>query len=434
MENGDTIKLYLKDKSEKEGVLMPSHNSDALILKLKNGYNIGFKKTEIKKIEVIKKNSSKEIKLKEHPSNKSLMNILILHTGGTIASKVSYTTGAVSPLTKPEELLQQVPELKNIANISSKLVKTMFSDDLRFKHFQELGEAINKEINKYNGIIVGMGTDNLAVAASALSFILENPQIPILFVGSQRSSDRGSSDAALNLISASYFITNSSFKGVAICMHESSEDTSCLILPATKTKKLHSSRRDAFKVINDKPIARVNYKNNEIKFFKAKEDYPQDYKFKPKMEEKVALLKVHVNMHPDQFLLYKNYKGLILEGTGLGHAPINEIDEQTKVHKKIYAALKELSKSTIIVMTSNTLFGRINMNVYETGRKLQEIGIISGEDMLSETALVKLSWLLANEKDPKELISKNLRGEINHRIEYEDDFLDPQKTANFDKI
>src|SRR3989344_2069277 len=388
MENGDLIKVFLTDKSEKEGVLMPSHDK----------------------------------------------NVLILHTGGTISSRVSYISGAVSSITKPEELIQQIPELKDIVNISSKLIKNMFSDDLRFKHFQEIGESINKEIKKYDGIIIGMGTDNLAVAACALSFILENPQIPILLVGSQRSSDRGSSDATLNLISACYFIANSNFKGVAICMHESSEDTSCLILSATKTKKLHSSRRDAFKIINDKPIARINYKNNEVKFFKHKENYPREYKFKPKMEEKVALLKIHVNMQSEQFLLYKNYKGLVLEGTGLGHAPINETDKPTKIHKKIYLALKELSKNTVIVMTSNTIFGRINMNVYDTGRRLQEIGIISGEDMLPETALIKLSWLLANEKNPKELITKNLRGEINSRIEYEEDFLDQQKTIKFDKI
>src|SRR3989344_6049134 len=180
MENGDLIKVFLTDKSEKEGVLMPSHDK----------------------------------------------NVLILHTGGTISSRVSYISGAVSSITKPEELIQQIPELKDIVNISSKLIKNMFSDDLRFKHFQEIGESINKEIKKYDGIIIGMGTDNLAVAACALSFILENPQIPILLVGSQRSSDRGSSDATLNLISACYFIANSNFKGVAICMHESSEDTS----------------------------------------------------------------------------------------------------------------------------------------------------------------------------------------------------------------
>src|SRR3989344_5990907 len=300
MENGDTINIKLKDNSIKEGILMPSQNKDIIVLKLKNGYNIGFNKKEIKKINLIKKNEKKELKFESLKENNTMKNILILHTGGTIASKISYKTGAVSNLTKPEELLSQIPELKETANIKSKFVKNIASDDLRFKHFQELGQIIDKEIDNTDGIIIGMGTDNLTSASCALSFILENPQIPILLVGSQRSSDRGSSDAALNLISAAYFIANSNFKGVAICMHESSEDTSCLILSATKTKKLHSSRRDAFKIINDKPIARINYKNNEVKFFKHKENYPREYKFKPKMEEKVALLKIHVNMQSEQ--------------------------------------------------------------------------------------------------------------------------------------
>ena len=432
MENGDTINIKLKDNSIKEGILMPSQNKDIIVLKLKNGYNIGFNKKEIKKINLIKKNEKKELKFESLKENNTMKNILILHTGGTIASKISYKTGAVSNLTKPEELLSQIPELKEIANIKSKFVKNMASDDLRFKHFQELGQIIDKEIDNTDGIIIGMGTDNLTSASCALSFILENPQIPILLVGSQRSSDRGSSDAALNLISAAYFIANSNFKGVAICMHESSEDTSCLILPSCKTKKMHSSRRDAFKAINTNPIAKIN--NKEIKFFEYKEEYSKNYKFKPKMEEKVGILKIHINMNPEEFLIYKNYKGLILEGTGLGHAPISEIDSYTKIHKKIFNTLKEISKKTTIVMCTNTVFGRVNMNVYEPGRRLLEIGIISGEDMLPETALIKLSWLLANEKNVKELIRKNLRGEINQRIEYEDNFLDEKKIGNFDKI
>jgi glutamyl-tRNA(Gln) amidotransferase subunit D len=127
-------------------------------------------------------------------------------------------------------------------------------------------------------------------------------------------------------------------------------------------------------------------------------------------------------MLPDEFKLYKKYKGLVIEGTGLGHMPLDAIDKCTRVHKKIRKVLKEVVDSgCVVVMTSSCLFGRVNMNVYSKGRDLQEIGVISGEDMLPETAFVKLAWLLGNyEKDEvKKLIGKNLRGEINDKTSFD---------------
>ena len=244
-------------------------------------------------------------------------------------------------------------------------------------------------------------------------------------VGSQRSSDRGSSDAYLNLLSASLFIAKTDFADVALCMHENLNDKTCLILPACKTRKLHTSRRDAFKVVNDKPIAIVNYKTKDINFLK--EDYTKKggkLIIEDKFEEKVGLIKVTVNMNSKQFKAYHGYKGLIIEGTGLGHIPLDVIDKETKEHNNIKKELKKLAKNTLIVMTSQCLFGRVNMNVYSKGRELQEIGVFSGEDILPEVAFVKLAWLLGNysKNEAKELIGKNLRGEINDNLGKE--FLD----------
>ncbi len=206
-------------------------------------------------------------------------------------------------------------------------------------------------------------------------------------------------------------------------------DDYCNIFPATKTRKLHTSRRDAFKPVNDKIIAKVNYKTQHIEFIKHdyhKRDKNKKLIIKPKMEEKVALLKLHVNMFAKQFEVFKGYKGLILEGTGLGQSPLDVIDNITKPHKEIRNAIKSLVKSgTSIVMTSQCIFGSVNLNVYSKGRDLQELGVIPGKDMLAETALVKLSWLLANhpKKDIAKLISTNLHGEINPRLLAEEEFI-----------
>src|SRR3989338_5220555 len=268
-----------------------------------------------------------------------------------------------------------------------------------------------------------MGTDNLAVASAAMAFITESTPIPIIFVGAQRSSDRGSSDAAVNLTCAAAFIAKSDFAGVATCMHENMSDNDCLILPACKTYKLHTSRRDAFRPINTTAIARVNYESKSVTMLTSdyqRKDKNRKLVLKPKMEEKVGLLKIHINMFPEQFSFFKGYKGLVIEGTGLGHTPGQAPNELAAIHKKIYPAIKSVIDSgCVVVMTSQCLYGRVQMHVYDKGTDLTSLGVIPGEDMLANTALMKLSWLLANypKKEAKALIAKNLRGEITERTE-----------------
>lgn len=434
---GDKVKIVTK-KGEETGRLMPSSDKNTIIIKLDNGYNIGFEKKEVSKMVVVEKAASSIKKEKEVSKNTLLPKIVVLHTGGTIASKVDYRTGGVVSSFSPAELLSLFPELKDLANIESELVAQMWSDDLRFSHISLLAATVEKHAKKkVKGIIIGMGTDNLAVAAAGLSFMLEKINLPVIFVGSQRSSDRGSSDAAMNIICAAEFISQTDFCGVGICLHENSSDENCLIFPACKTYKLHTSRRDAFKAVNATALARVSYKDRKVDFLQK--DYPRSEKkseikilIKPKMEDKVGLLKIHINMMPEQFEFFaeKKYKGLVIEGTGLGHTPGQVPNHEAAIHKKIYPALKKLIDSgCIVVMTSQCLFGGVNMNVYDKGRDLLELGVIPGKDMLANTALVKLSWLLSNYKkeEARKMISQNLRGEINERLNYYPKFVQLEK-------
>jgi len=431
MKPGDKVKILTQDK-EYEGTLMPSlqeTGKDTYILKLKNGYNIGIEKKTVKKTTVLKEYIPAKNKKDKIEQDNSLPTISILHTSGTIASKIDYRTGAVYSSFSPEDLLKMFPELSKIANFRSNLISNMWSDDLRFKHFEVIAKAVQKEIKKgCQGIILGMGTDNLAVASAAMSFILEDIPIPLIFVGAQRSSDRGSSDAAMNLICAAEFITKTDFSGVAICMHEHSSDDTCAILPACKTYKMHSSRRDAFQPVNDTAIAKINFNTNKIEFLQknyVKKDLKRKLNLKSNMENKVGLLKIHVHMDPKQFEFYKGYKGLVIEGTGLGHTPGQAPNEISNIHKKIYPALKKVIDSgCVVIMTTQTIFGRVHMHVYDKGTDLTSLGVIPGEDMLANTAFVKLSWLLGNysKEETKKLISQNLRGEINERLT-EDMFL-----------
>ncbi len=405
------IKLHLKNEIL-EGILVKEDDKH-LTLKLVSGYNIGIEKHKIERIEEIREITHTKTEIKA-TQDSALPKVLIIHTGGTIASKVDYQTGAVTARFSPEELIDMFPELKDLAKIESKLMGNMASDDMRFAHYNLMAKEIEKN-KDVKGIIITHGTDTIHYTSAALSFIFEHLPIPVVLVGSQRSSDRGSSDSAMNLISAVAFIANTSLKGVFICMHESMDDENCIILNGLNAKKLHSSRRDAFKPINVKPIARVSFSTKEIEYIS---EYPSsslnaEGKLKIHLFNeslKIGIMVSHPNMFASEF---GDYDGLILEGTGLGHFPINEIDEMTSEHTKIKEKLMALSKKIPVVMTLQTVYGSVNMNIYTPGRKLIEMGVIGNLSSLNtETAFIKLAWLLSQKLDPHEWFMKEIRGEI----------------------
>jgi glutamyl-tRNA(Gln) amidotransferase subunit D len=420
---GDRVKVVTADESI-EGVLMPEEK-EFVVLKLATGYNMGISRKRVREIQVLKEYKATTAPAAKAEQKKGLPMIAILHTGGTIASKVDYATGGVVARFDPQELLGMFPELKDIANIRSRLVRQMFSEDMRFAHYNILADEIAKEIKDgADGIIVTHGTDTMHYTSAALSFMLNNLGVPVILVGAQRSSDRGSTDAALNLVSAAFFIARSKdFAEVGICMHEGLDDDWCVILPGTKSRKMHSSRRDAFQAINVQPWARVNVKQQKVDlvrtgYRKRAKTSVIVRKFKENL--KVGLLKVHTNMYASEFEAYKGFDGLILEGTGLGHIPINEIDDFTKEHAKIADTLKKLTGAgTVVAVTTQTISGIVDTNVYSTGRKMQELGIIGNvTDMTPETAFIKLAWLLSNSPEKaKELYGANLVGELSERME-----------------
>jgi len=422
-EPGDRVKITAA-KEAVEGTLMPTEDSDSIFVKLKNGYNIGIDKKSIKKIDILEKAekpAKKEKEQKNNQKNPKLPAISILHTGGTIASKVDYATGGVVAAFSAEEIISMFPELTKIANIKSSLVSNMMSEDIRFSHYKMIAEAVIKEVKEgAEGIIIGHGTDTLAVTSAALSFMLEDIPIPVILVGAQRSSDRPSTDALMNLVCAAEFIAKTDFSGVAICMHKSMTDDICAVFPAAKTRKLHTSRRDAFKAVNDTEIAEIDYKTRKISFLKKdymKKDSRRKINAKLNFEDKVAIIKTYPNMLPDLIdaLREKKYKGFVLEGTGIGQAPTN-----IKENIPNYDALKKfIDDGGIVVLTSQCIFGIVHDKIYKNCRRLADIGVIFGKDMLTETAFVKLAWLLGNYKkdEVKRLIVKDLRGEISERTD-----------------
>ena len=417
---GDRVRIKkLKENFTVEGIVMPRSllAEDGFIeIKLDNGYNIGIRITDDTVIEKVKE-ERKEFKggliVPEIPKPRpGLPKVSIISTGGTIASKVDYRTGAVYPALTSEDLYRAVPEIANIACIEAEVLFSIFSENMTPKHWEIIAQHVADKINKgFDGIVVTHGTDTMGYTAAALSFALQDLPVPVVLVGAQRSSDRPSSDAAINLYSAVKVAAEAPFAEVVVVMHGSISDDYCLVHRGTKVRKMHTSRRDAFRTVNDTPLARVYRDRIEMLSNNYKHrDKSRRLKLKNKFDDKVVLLKVYPGMKGDiiDYIVDSGYHGIVLEGTGLGHTP-----------ETLFPAIKRAIREGIpVVMTSQCIWGRINMNVYSTGRELLSLGVIPGEDMLPETAYVKLSWVLAQTRDldkVRELMLTNIAGEINPR-------------------
>jgi len=391
-----------------EGTLMPSQ-TDRIVLKLKNGYNIGIKKDGVS-IQLLEKKEHTDINKPvhvRHEKKKGLPNISILSTGGTIASKIDYRTGAVTSQFSADDILHAIPELEDIADFNCRMIYSILSENMRPSYWVELARAVYEEIkNGADGIIITHGTDTMMYTAAALSFMIETP-VPIVFVGSQRSADRPSSDNAMNAICAAA-VAASDIAEVCVVMHGSTSDDFCTIHRGTKVRKMHTSKRDAFQSINQRQLGRVEYPSKEIEIFSSYvKRGEKQLAIHDKLESKCALIKYVTGASSESLLFHcgSGYKGIIIEGTGLGH-----------VSTEWVPLIKTATDAGIpVVLTSQCVSGRVCDRVYDTGRDILKAGAIEAEDMLSEVALVKLMWVLGQTGDMekvKGLMQTNIAGEI----------------------
>ncbi|MCL5442436.1 MAG: Glu-tRNA(Gln) amidotransferase subunit GatD [Candidatus Marsarchaeota archaeon] len=429
---GDKVRISYNGASI-DGELMPSteyNDPDVLIIKLKNGYNIGigFSKVKLEKLE--SPNIPIEFPKVDLTEQKDLPRISMIYTGGTIGSRIDYKTGGVYMLTKPEELLFDVPEVSKIANIDIEPLFSIASEDMSYLEWQKIAEDTANALNKgAKGVVITHGTDTMHYTSAALSFMLQDLNAPVVLTGSQRSSDRGSSDAFMNLICSVYAAARSDIAEVGVCMHSTSSDDECAYIRGTKARKMHTSRRDAFRAINGKPLAfigkdgRIRYNSQYRKVQAGSKEVHAQTKFEPR----VAIVKAYPDSEPDiiDFYMGKKYRGIIIEGTGLGHAPVSTSHQEYLWLPKI----KEAADSGMVIgVTSQCIYGRVNSRVYRNLRLMSSAGAVYCEDMTPETAYVKLGWLLGNydAAKAKELMPVNIVGEIGTRSEY-DDFTDEEE-------
>jgi len=414
-EEGDLLRVRSTGR-EYLGVLMPHHDfsgPDILVVKLKSGYNVGIELRECVEVDVVRKVAKREKRSTapriDHVVKK---DVAVIGTGGTIASYVDYRTGAVHPAMSASDLMSAVPEIADLCNVKAEALFSIFSENMRVENWQRLACRVYERIEEgVEGCIIPHGTDTMGYTSAALSFMLEDLPKPVVVVGAQRSSDRPSSDAYTNLLAATRFVVESDAAETFLLMHEGPSDLTALVLRGTRARKMHTSRRDAFKSINAQPVARIHFEGGIEYLDRYKKKSGNKPRLRIEMEDNVALIHFCPGMRADVFEeVMLNHRGVVIAGSGLGHVS----DDMVRSVKKA------VESGVAVVMTSQCLSGHVNLNVYDTGRDLLSAGVIPGGDMLPETAYIKLMWSLAqarSEKELSEMMQKDLRGELSERRE-----------------
>ena len=406
-----------------EGLLMPRYRTETeenyVVVKLKTGYNVGVRIDSSTKLTLLGAGQQPQFTRPPPPSQKpGLPKVSIVSTGGTIASKVDYRTGAVKPALDAADLYSVVPELADLADIEANVLFSLFSENIGPQHWPKIAEFVADQARKgADGVVIAHGTDTLGYTAAALSFALTDLPIPVVLVGSQRSSDRPSSDAASNLVAATAVAGQAPFAEVVIAMHDWISDETVAVHRGTKVRKCHTSRRDAFRSVNQKPIAQYDLIHRTLNLNAT--NYRERRKgasptVKSQFDPNVALIKFYpgISVGIIDWATATGFKGIVLEGTGLGH-----------VGEALFSSLERAVNDGVVVgMCSQCIWGRVHMNVYSTGRDLLRIGVLPLGDMLSETALVKMMWAFGQEKNPenvKKIMTTNMANELSERRELE---------------
>ena len=399
------------------GLLLPrSETSDEkhLVLKLESGYNVGVRYDTVLSLEKTGyREANYKIPEREFPTHPGNPRVKLLGTGGTIASRLDYRTGAVIPAFTPGELYGSVPELGDICNLETEKLFGVFSENMGPEQYLILAEKVGEAIAEgYDGVVIGHGTDTMHHTAAALSFMVQRPPIPVVMVGSQRSSDRPSSDAAQNLINATWAAARGPIAEVMVCMFGPTSDRYNLLHRGTRVRKMHSSYRSTFRTVGDIPLALVE--KGRVTLLKddcAPRRRDRDVNVQAVFEERVTLTHYYPGMRPDVIdgLVDCGYKGIVIAGTGLGH-----------VNRKIYPALERARDAGVqVYMTLQTLWGFVQMHVYETGREILQLGVIPLANMLPEVAYIKLGWGLGVYPDDAEavrrLMTSSIAGEMTER-------------------
>jgi L-asparaginase len=315
-------------------------------------------------------------------------NILLIATGGTIASKK--TDEGLAPQITSEELLGFVPEIKDYCNVDTMQLLNIDSTNIQPEHWVLMTEAIEKNYDKYDGFVISHGTDTMSYTSAALSYLIQNLDKPVIITGAQKPINVDITDAKKNLLDSFRFATEKDVSGVYLVF-----DGKAIV--GTRARKIKSKSYSAFESINF-PVAAIIDDNRITKYIRN-EKYTDKVQFYKNIYPSIFLLKLVPGMEPDVLdYIGEKYEGVVIESYGVGGLPFQ--DKRNFLEK--LGALTENGK--IIVIATQVMFEGSDMGIYEVGVKaLKKYNVLQAYDMTIEAAITKLMWIMAQTKEIEEV-------------------------------
>ncbi len=318
-----------------------------------------------------------------------MKRILMIATGGTIASKSSET--GLKPLITSDELLRYVPDTREFCQADTLQLINIDSTNMQPCHWLKIAAAIREHYDAYDGFVVCHGTDTMAYTAAALSYLIQNSPKPIVITGAQKPIDLEITDAKTNLTDSLRFASHDKAYGVVIVFDGK-------VIAGTRGKKERTKSSNAFSSINFPYIATIQ-EPHVIFYLDDKALLKAPVRFYDSLNPRIALLKLIPSMEAGVLsYLADHYDAVIIESFGVGGLPSYESGDFHKAIQQWTHAGKT------VVMTTQVTNEGSNMSIYEVGKTIkQEFGLLEAYDMTLEATVTKLMWILGQTGEPKQI-------------------------------